>query len=351
MERKIAKKRLAAAGVLTLCLSVALLAGGCASSGGKQANQTPQSSSAKSPSQPAVLENKIIPVKVGFYGGTCEAPVYVAYEKGFFKQQGLDVELVKVNFDILKEGLASGKIDAVQVSPAMFKPIEQGLSIKLTNGVHTGCIQAVAAKGSAVQSLNDLKGKTIGVDAIGGVPMVILSVELSKLGINPKTDVTWKAFPSPQLVQALEKGEIHAFSTWDPFGELAINESKAQRIFTTTHSPEHKDYLCCFIGVSGKVATEKPEVAKAITEALKEASLWVGKNPQEAATLAIEKKYTGGNVEINGQLLKEYKFLPDTAKAKESLLFHLKNMSEQQILEKSTEPQKLANQIFLDVKK
>lgn len=288
-------------------------------------------------------------VKVAYYGGTCEAPAYIAYEKGIFKKKGLDVELVKVNSDTLKEGVATGKIDAVQMSPGTLKPIEQGLDIKITDGMHTGCIQAVVPMHSSIQSIRDLKGKTIGVDAIGGVPMTLLSIELGKNGIDPQRDVAWKAFPGPQLSQAMEKGEIDAFATWDPFGQLAVNENKARLIFSSTHSDQYKDMYCCFIGVSGKLVKEKPEVAKAITEALNEASLWVEENPREAARISIEQKYTGGDIETISQLLNDYKFGANKTKAKESLRFFLNGMKDQQILEQPTDPDKLFENIFVDL--
>lgn len=288
-------------------------------------------------------------VKIAYYGGTCEAPAYIAYEKGIFKEKGLDVELVKVNSDTLKEGVATGKIDAVQLSPGVLKPIEQGLDIKITDGVHTGCIQAVVPVNSAIQFIKDLKGKTIGVDAIGGVPMTLLSIELGKNGINPKTDVTWKAFPGPQLSQAMEKGEIDAFATWDPFGQLALNENKARLIFSSSHNDQYKNIYCCYIGINGKLVKEQPEVAGAITEALNEASLWVEQNPREAARISIEQKYTGGDIETTGQLLDDYKFEPNKIKAKESLRFLLNGMKDQQILESSTDPYKLFENIFVDM--
>ncbi len=288
-------------------------------------------------------------VKIAYYGGTCEAPTYIAYEKGIFKQKGLDVELVKVNFETLKEGMATGKIDAVQVSSGELKPIEQGLDIKITDGVHTGCIQTVVPINSTIKSVKDLKGKTIGVEAIGGVPMTLLSIELGKNGINPKTGVTWKAFPAPQLTQALEKGEIDVFSTWDPFGQIALNNKKVRLIFSNTHTAPYKENYCCFIGINGKLIAEKPNVAKAITEALREASLWVEQNPGEAARISIDKKYTSGELVTSSQLLDDYKFEPNPSKAKESLRFYLRNLKEQQILEKSTEPDRLLEKTFVDL--
>jgi NitT/TauT family transport system substrate-binding protein len=105
-------------------------------------------------------------VHVGYYGGTCEAPIYVAHEKGLFQKNGLTAELVKITAATTKEGIATGKLDAIMMSPGGFKAMEQGLNIKLTGGIHTGCIQAVVPVDSPVRSIADLKDKTIGVDAI-----------------------------------------------------------------------------------------------------------------------------------------------------------------------------------------
>lgn len=256
------------------------------------------------------------------------------------------MELVKVSVDILKEGIATGKIDAVQVSPGLLKPIEQGLNIKITDGVHTGCIQAVAPKNSDIKSLKDLRGKTIGVDAIGGVPMVLLSVELGKLGIDPKKDVEWRAYPSPQLPQALEKGEVAAFATWDPFGEIAVSQG-SQLIFSSTHDPQYRDQFCCFVGVNGSLAEKNPEIAKAITLAIQEAGQWITQHPHEAAELSVNKKYTGGNIDLNAKLLGDYRFKSNPSEARNSLLFYLKSMYEQKII--NAEPNDLLQHMFLNL--
>ena len=47
-------------------------------------------------------------VRVGYIGLTCEAPIYTAYEKGFFKEEGLEVELVKCSWATYKDTLALG---------------------------------------------------------------------------------------------------------------------------------------------------------------------------------------------------------------------------------------------------
>ncbi|MBE6044242.1 MULTISPECIES: ABC transporter substrate-binding protein [Clostridium] len=295
-------------------------------------------------------------VTLGTYNGTCEAPLYAAVESGIFKKHGLDVELVNINAETLKEGLASGKIDGAQISPGMFKSIEQGLDIKLTNGVHTGCIQGVVPINSSIKSVADLKGKKIGVDAIGGVPMVLLSIELGKAGIDAKNDVEWRVYPQAQLQQALEKGDIDAFAAWDPYGALAVSQGKARKIFGNMNHDNHdnhhdenaQDNYCCYVGVSGKVAKNNPELAKAITEAWSEASAWVQEHPQDAAKLTVEKKYVSSGDEIeNSKLIGEYEFKADAAKAKNDFKNTLEAMKKQGILDSNTDIEKLVEDTFI----
>jgi NitT/TauT family transport system substrate-binding protein len=55
-------------------------------------------------------------VRIGSGAATCDAPLFVAYEKNFFKEEGLDAELIGADwsFQEKKENLALGKIDATQ---------------------------------------------------------------------------------------------------------------------------------------------------------------------------------------------------------------------------------------------
>lgn len=288
-------------------------------------------------------------VHVGYYGGTCEAPIYAAYEQGIFKQNGLNVELVKLTSVTLADALATGKIDAVQITPGEFKGIEQGENIKITDGVHTGCIQAVAPVNSAIKSIAGLKGKTIGTDSTGGVPMALLSMEMLKLGIDPKTDVTWKVYPPAQLSLAMDKGEIDAFATWDPFGQMAINDGKARAFFSNTSSAPYAGQFCCYVGINGNVVTNEPQIAKALTKSFAEAGQWVAAHPQEAAQLEVDKQYTGGDAALNGALLSKYKYISDPALAKTSYTSYLNGMKQLEMLDPATKVDVMVQQTFVDL--
>ena len=91
-------------------------------------------------------------VKIGFIGLTCEAPIYTAYEKGFFKDEGLEPELVKCSWAAYKDNLALGSYDITHHLVMYFlKPIEQGLDVRFLGGVHTGCLRVQTGVNSPIQ--------------------------------------------------------------------------------------------------------------------------------------------------------------------------------------------------------
>src|SRR6267142_6881747 len=93
-------------------------------------------------------------IRVGYIGLTCEAPIFTAYEKGFFKEEGLDVELVRCQWATYKDALALGRFDVTHHLVMYFlKPIEQGLDVKFTGGIHRGCLRVQAAAKGDIRSI------------------------------------------------------------------------------------------------------------------------------------------------------------------------------------------------------
>src|SRR5213595_4356682 len=87
----------------------------------------------KNPASSAAHSNK---VRIGYIGLTCEAPIYVAYEKGFFQEEGLEPELVKCNWATYKDALALGSYDIThRLTRDSLQPIEQGLDVRFLAGI------------------------------------------------------------------------------------------------------------------------------------------------------------------------------------------------------------------------
>src|SRR5262245_59626041 len=112
-------------------------------------------------------------VRVGYIGLTCEAPIFSAVERGFFKEEGLEVELVKCDWKNYKDVLALGGYDITHHLIMYFlKPLEQGLDVKMTGGIHRGCLRVQAAVNGKINSVKDLRGKRIGVPGMGTPPFI-----------------------------------------------------------------------------------------------------------------------------------------------------------------------------------
>src|SRR5882762_7819808 len=131
-------------------------------------------------------------VRVGYIGLTCEAPIFTAVEKGFFKEEGLDVSLVKCEWANYKDVLALGGFDITHHLVMYFlKPIEQGLDVKFTGGIHRGCLRVHALAKGNIRTIKDLRGKRIGVPGMGTPPFIFANRVLGANGIDPSKEITW----------------------------------------------------------------------------------------------------------------------------------------------------------------
>ena len=107
-------------------------------------------------------------------GITCEAPIFAAVEKGFFKEEGLEVELVKCDWKNYKDVLALGGYDITHHLVMYFlKPIEQGLDVKFTGGIHRGCLRVQVAVNSPIKTIADLRGKRLAFRAWARRPLFL----------------------------------------------------------------------------------------------------------------------------------------------------------------------------------
>ncbi|NTW01954.1 MAG: ABC transporter substrate-binding protein, partial [Oscillochloris sp.] len=149
-------------------------------------------------------------VKIAYGGAACEAATFVGYENGFFEKEGLKPELVALAAGTQKEALAADKVNTLQYTAESIKALEQGLGVRITTGLHKGCIRLLAGVNSGIKTVADLKGKSLGITNFGGLPQVLVQWALGDLGLDPVHDVTYKIFPGEQLESAVQKGEDDA---------------------------------------------------------------------------------------------------------------------------------------------
>ncbi len=326
-----------------MTLGLALLLVGCSPAPAPPANGT--ATGASSP------KNGPAKVKVAYLGLTCEAAMFVAKENGYFRDEGLDAELVKTDWDGLRDGLGLGRFDAnYTLIMFLLKPIEQGLDVKITGGVHTGCLRIQTGKDSAIASVKDLKGKRLGVpNHLGSPPAMFSHRVLAANGMSPKTDVEWVRLPPETLGLALAKGQVDAVADSEPIGSILEAQGTVKTIADQAVDAPYKDEYCCAVVVNGGFARKNPASAAKLTRAMLKGARWVAANPTAAAKLSVEKKYTAASVEINAAALSRLKYVPAVERCRTSIGQAAAEMKLAGLLRSETDPEALAKRAWLDL--
>ncbi len=185
-------------------------------------------------------------LKVGYLPTSGHLLYFVAKEKGFFQQEGLDVELAR--FTNSGEGLTAiktGKLDAGSFgtsAPLAF--IAKGADFTIFGG-QMGEGHGLIAKPEKAERFKDLKnfrGATIGAVRLA-TGDVVFRAALHEAGIDWKKDLTIKEFDSPAAVmEAVKKGTLDAGLVWIPYFTLA----EKQGLKVVKYSGDViKGHTCC----------------------------------------------------------------------------------------------------------
>lgn len=291
--------------------------------------------------------NRLTKIRVGYIGITCEAPLFTAVEKGFFKEEGLDVELVRCEWATYKDALALGRYDVTHHLVMYFlKPIEQGLDVKFTGGVHRGCLRVQATANGPIKAIQDLRGKTIAVPGMGTPPFMFASRVLAANGIDPSRDVNWRVYPAGEQGLVLGRGLVDAVANSEPIGSLLLAEGKVRNIADQAKDPPYKDEYCCAVLVNGKFLKRYPEASAAATRAILKASKWVDVNPAAAARLSVEKKYIASTVELNAYAISNLDYAPSVKGAQDAVLSAAREMQKGGMIDARTDVDALAKKAF-----
>lgn len=293
-------------------------------------------------------DNGLTKIRVGYIGLTCEAPIYTAVEKGFFKEEGLDPVLVKCDWSNYKDVMAMGGFDITHHLVMYFlKPMEQGLDVKFTGGIHRGCLRVQAPADGKINTVDDLRGKRIGIPGMGTPPFILANRALIAHHIDPSKEITWVVFPAGELGLALSKGQVDAVADSEPIGTLLETQYKVKTIVDGGHDAPYKDEYCCEVVVSGKYLKENPKAAAAATRALLKAAKWVQTNPRAAAELSVAHHYIASNPELNAVAISHLNYMPGVSAAEASVKTAAADLKQDGMLSPSTDVDELARRAFV----
>jgi NitT/TauT family transport system substrate-binding protein len=194
------------------------------------------SAAAPAASAPAT-EKKGEPLKIAY----SDWPGWVAWDigvqKGWFKEEGVDVEFKWFEYAPSMEAFSAGKVDAVAVTngDALVTGSSGSPSVAfLINDYSNGNDMIVAKAG--IKSVADLKGKKIGVE-LGLVDHLLLLKALESAKLTEK-DVKLVNVPTDQTPQTLKSGQVDAVAAWQPNSGAALKEVPGSTaIFTSASAP------------------------------------------------------------------------------------------------------------------
>lgn len=293
--------------VLSLFTMVTLLSA-CSSSG--NSSKVPASSTADTKK----ASDSDLTLRIGWGGTLCEAPLHMAVEKGFFEQEGLKVELIKLAPGTTFDAVTANQIDAgFALLASLVQPLSNGLPVKITTGLHTGCDKVLAKKDAGINSPKDFIGKKVGVPSYTSSPYIYAKRVLADNGVDvtaENSQVEFVVYTTADLPLALDKGAVDAIAMNDPTATIAANDYKLNIVFDSAKDEPYKDQYCCSAFVRENIAKDHPDIAVKYTRAMQKASAWVQNHKDETAQIQVDKKWVAGDPQVNAEVLKTFNYIP-----------------------------------------
>lgn len=233
------------------------------------------------------------PIRLGYLQSDIHhLACWVALEKGFFRNEGLHVEVAGVFRAGPEEmsAFAAGDLDVGYVgqAPATTAVANKTAEVTVLAQANTEGSSIIVRKDSSVQGLKDLAGKSIAIPGHSTVQDFLLQKALLAVDIGVR-DARVMVLKPPEMTGALMQNQIHAFIAWEPYGAKACTMN-AGRVLVTSREI-WKDHPCCVFLAENKFLRNRPAEAKGMLRAHLKATDFIYSEKEEAVKIAV--KYTG----------------------------------------------------------
>ncbi len=134
--------------------------------------------------------------------------VGVAHTKGFFKQEGLEAEVIRMNPNVATMALVSGDVGYSTLIGSLIGAALKGAKVKMVACSQDRTPLALVAK-PELKSVKDFKGKTLAVGSYGSTPDIVARMIVKHFGLDPEVDIKVVALGSDGArLAALKEGVI-----------------------------------------------------------------------------------------------------------------------------------------------
>lgn len=213
--------------------------------------------------------------------------LYIAEDRGFFREEGLEPELIQVSANVATAALAAGEVDALGAVGLAARASQTGLPIKVLAVTGHRALFWLVSK-PEFKSVTELKGTTLGITSRNGSQHLVASRLLASGGLDPNKDVSTVVIGgAPALLQALLAGSIQTTALSPPTIIVARDKFKVNIL-----AEPPKDFLSTQGGfaVTDRALVEKRDLLRRMLRARTKAYRYFHEN--ERGTAETLAKYT-----------------------------------------------------------
>ncbi len=239
------------------------------------------------------------------------APQYVAINNGYFKENGMNIELTTgQGADAVMTAVLAGQCDIGFAGPEasiyVYNEGKEDYCQVFAQMTKKDGSFLVARNQTANFSWQDLKGKTIIPGRKGGVPYMTLEYVLKKNGINPQKDATLDdSIKFDLMAGAFASGNADYVTLFEPTASVTQNEGKGYVVASVGEEAGEIPYTAYFAKKS-YIETNKDTIQK-FTNAVYKGQQWVKDHTAKEIAQAIQSFFPDTEVELLATVIQNYK--------------------------------------------
>jgi NitT/TauT family transport system substrate-binding protein len=208
-------------------------------------------------------------------------PSGVALRKGFFKDEGLEVEIIRMNVPNIITALVTGDIGYTLIFGSVVRGALRGMPMRALASLLDGSTHALVAK-PEYKSGKELKGKTVGIGNFGGTDEVAGRMMLKSFGLDTEKDLKFIALgPDRARLAALKEGLVDV-AVIAPPGD-ALGRQMGFNVLLRAHEVFSFPFIANL-----KTIKEKPEEVKKVIKAMVRANRFIREDKEGAVRILME---------------------------------------------------------------
>ena len=208
----------------------------------------------------------------------------VAAQRGFFREEGLDVEIVRMNANVAMSSLIAGEVDYTMIFASVIRAAMRGIPLKVIAVLIDSPPYAFIAR-PEINGMKALKGKTVGIGVYGSSNDIIARMMLERSGIDPDKETKLVAFGTDGArFAALKEGLVEAAIIAPP----ADAQARKLGLSVLARANDLFKFPHIGLGTTNKKLKENPQEVVRVIRAFIKANRFVREHRQEAINVLID---------------------------------------------------------------